>query len=222
MAQETMTGMMEQRSFRQMTTGGSTGVMLGGVAAVVLAILGLAGVAPHYLVTSAAIALGIAMLFEGGLIASEYTKVLNTGAETSALAGTQLGGGLSGEALAGIAAIVLGILALVFVKPEVLVSVAAIVLGGGLIFGSGVMSRLNVVKIDASSDPDTAKQVARSAVSTAGGLQVLVGLSAVVLGILALISLAPLTLDLIAMLVVGSSFMLSGGAVTSRVLSYFS
>ena len=218
---ETMTGTHEQRTFKELTFGGSTSVMTGGAAAGVLAIVALAGVAPEYLVAVAAIALGVAMLLEGGFIASEYGKILNGGGESGRRAKIELGGGLSGEALAGVASIVLGVLALLGVVPAVLVSIAAIVLGAGQMFGSGITSRLNALKIDASSEHETAKQVASEAMTAATGLQLLVGLAAVVLGILALVGLEPLTLDLVAMLALGSSFLLSGGAIAGRVLSYF-
>jgi hypothetical protein len=64
----------EQRVFKELTFGGSTSVMLGGAGAGVLAILGLAGVAPTYLVATSAIVLGVAMLFEGGFVVAEYGK----------------------------------------------------------------------------------------------------------------------------------------------------
>lgn len=218
---ETMTGTHERNTFKELTFGGSTSVMTGGAAAGVLAILALAGVAPGYLVAIAAIALGVAMLFEGGFVAAEYGRILNAGSNNGRLAKVELGGGLSGEALAGVAGIVLGILALLGVVPAVLISIAAIVLGAGQMFGSGITSRLNALKIDVSSEHETAKQVASEAMTAATGLQLLVGLAAVVLGILALVGLEPLTLDLVAMLALGSSFLLSGGAIAGRVLSYF-
>ena len=218
---ETMTGVHEQSAFKELTFGGSTSVLTGGAAAAVLAILGLAGVAPGYLVAISVIALGVAMLFEGGFVAAEYGKILSRASDEGRKVKVELGGGLSGEALAGVASIALGVLGLLGVVPEVLIPIAAIVLGAGQMFGSGVVSRLNSLKIDASSEHETAKQVASEAMSAAAGLQVLVGLAAVVLGILALVGLAPLTLNLVAMLALGSSFLLSGGAIAGRVLSYF-
>lgn len=218
---ETMTGTHEQTTFNELTVGGPMSVITGGAAAGVLAIVALAGVEPEYLVAVAAIALGVAMLFEGGFVASEYGRILNGSSSNGDATKVELGGGLSGEALAGVATIVLGILALIGVVPAVLVSVAAIVLGAGHIFGSGVSSRLNALKISASGEQEAAKQVASDAMTAATRLQLLVGLAVVVLGILALVGIAPLTLDLVAMLVLGSSFLLSGGSIAGRVLSYF-
>lgn len=206
---------------KELTLGGSGSAMLGGAAALVLAILGLAGVVPHYMLTIAGIALGVGLLFEGGFIAAEYRTILSASGATGTGAKTELGGGLGAEALAGIAAIVLGILALLNIVPQVLMSITAIVLGAGVMLGSGAMARLNSLKVETSATPETARQVAKDSMSAAAGLQVLVGLAAIVLGILGLIGLAPQTLALVAMLALGSSELLSGGAMTSRVLSYF-
>lgn len=210
-----------QSQVREMTLGGSSSAMLGGAAALVLSIIGLAGVVPHYMLTIAGIALGVGLLFEGGFIAAEYRTMLSASGATGAGAKAELGGGLGAEALAGIAAIVLGILALLDIVPLVLMSITAIVLGAGVMLGSGAMARLNSLKVETSTTHETAKRVAKDSMTAAAGLQVLVGVAAIVLGILALIGLAPQTLALVAMLALGSSELLSGGAMTSRVLSYF-
>ena len=212
--------MRTPQQLKELTLGGSSSAMLGGAAALILSILGLAGVAPHYMLSIASIALGAGVLFEGGFIAAEYGRILNLGgAETSAR--VELAGGLSGEALAGIAAIVLGILALLGVVPGVLMSIAAIVLGAGVTMGSGVIARLNALKIETSGNHETAQRLAKDAMSAAAGLQALVGLSAIVLGILALIGVAAQTLDLVAMLALGSSALVSGGSIVTRVLAFF-
>ena len=49
----------------------------------------------------------------------------------------------------------------------------------------------------------------------ATGAEALVGLAAVVLGILALVHFAPLTLTFVGMLVLGGSVLLSGSAMTT-------
>ncbi len=201
--------------------GGSSSETIAGVAAIVLSIIGLAGIAAHYMVTISAIALGAGLLFEGGFIAAEYSRLVSQVAPTGAAAKATLGGGLSAEALAGVAAVVLGILALLNIVPEILVSISSIVLGAGVMMGSGVLSSLNALKIETSGEHAVTKRVAHDAMTAAAGAQVLVGLSAIVLGILALIGIVPQTLNLVAMLALGSAVVLSGGAVVARTLSYF-
>ena len=50
----------------------------------------------------------------------------------------------------------------------------------------------------------------------ASGTQMLIGVTAIVLGILALIGVDPLTLSLVGLLAVGASILFSGSAVSGR------
>jgi len=202
---------------------GSTVEALGGLGVMILSIIGLAGHAVHYMLAISVIALGVVLLFQGASIAMEYRKLVwaSVDTETGSTEGVELGGGLSAQSLAGIATIVLGILGLLNIAPEILLSIAAIVLGAGAMLGSGAMSRLNALKVEANLRQETAKQVAREAATGTTGAQVLVGMSTIVLGILAVIGFAPPTLDLVATLALGSSVLLSGSAIAARMLTVF-
>ena len=90
-----------------------------------------------------------------------------------------------------------------------------------MIFGSGLVTRLNSLKIETSSEHDFAKRVAHEAVTAATGTDVLVGLAAAVLGVLALVGIAPMTLNLVAMLAMGSAVLLTGSALIGKMLSVF-
>jgi hypothetical protein len=116
---------------------------------------------------------------------------------------------------------VLGVLALLQVNPMTLEAISAIVLGASLVFSSGMLSRLNSLRIESSGEEEFAKHVARDAVTASVGTEVLVGLSAAVLGVLALVGIAPMTLILVALLAVGASILLSGTALVSRMLTLF-
>jgi hypothetical protein len=83
--------------------------------------------------------------------------------------------------IAGVAGIVLGILALLHLAPDVLAPVAVIVFGGALVLGRGV-GRMG---------------------------RIIVGVGATVLGILALLHLDPRTLTLIALIAVAGILLLS-------------
>jgi hypothetical protein len=153
-------------------------------------------------------------LFKAIAIAAEYPKLLSkTDASMSGL-----GGGISAEFLAGGAGIVLGILALLGLEFEPLTAIAVIVFGCGLIMGSSVVSRLNALKASASGADSTAQKVVGEIVSGAMGMQVLVGVSAVVLGILSLIGFEPLTLTLVALLAIGASSLLTGSAMSGKMM----
>ena len=66
-----------------------------------------------------------------------------------------------------------------------------------------------------------AKKIAHEAVSSASGVQMITGVAAITLGILALSGLQAMLLTLIAMLAVSVSDLLSGTAIGGRMLSIF-
>lgn len=197
---------------------GSTVEAVAGSAAVVLAILGLAGVSPAFLAAIATIAVGAALLSEGGAIATRYSELLSEITE-SGLDSAELGAGTTTEFMGGVAGIVLGILALLGVSRWPLLSVAAIVFGGSLLLGSTLVSELNRLTV-VTRMRSRGKQmdgVTREAVKAAVGTQVLVGLGAAVLGILGLIGISAHALTLVAFLSVGGAILFSGSALSARL-----
>jgi hypothetical protein len=105
------------------------------------------------------------------------------------------------------------------VAPVVLMPAAAIVFGGTLIFSSGISSRLDEMLIGRMGEDEIFKDVAREAVSASAGIQLLFGITAVTLGILALVGMAPMVLNLVALLSIGLSNLLSGTDISARMLS---
>lgn len=208
----------DERHVAEFATGGSTAEIVGGLAAVVLAILGLAHVAPRFMLTIATIAIGAALVFEGASIAAEYSGLLAR-ADESTMEPTEMGGGMTAEMAAGITGIVLGILALLGLEPMILTPAALIVFGTALAFGSGMVSRLNDLKIEMSGAHAPAQRVAREAMGASAGTQVLIGLGGVVLGILALVGTVPMVLTLVGLLSVGASVLLSGNAVSGWIVA---
>jgi hypothetical protein len=210
----------EDRHIAESVVSGTAAEIIGGVAAIVLTILGLAHVAPSLMLTIATIAIGVALVFEGGSIAAEYSRIISKTTENT-MQTVEMGGGMTAEMVAGIAGIVLGILALLGLDPLTLSASAVIVYGAALTLSSGMTSRLNDLKIEVSGAHRSAQRVAHEAVSAAAGTQVLIGLAAGVLGILALVGIAPTVLVLIALLAIGASLLFSGGAVGARLISLF-
>lgn len=202
----------------EVVAGGSIAEIVGGGGAVVLAILGLAGLAPFYMLAVGTIAVGAALLLAGGAVAVRHQKIAEETA-TSRTPSQMFSVGMTAEAFAGTVGIVLGILALLDVVPEILAPVAMIVFGGGLLIGSATTARLNALAADYESATETARRVARESVSAAAGVQVLVGTGAATLGILALIGMAPMTLSLVAILSVATSVLLSGTAVGGKMMA---
>lgn len=207
----------ETREEREKTAeavfGGTTAEAIVGLGAVVLAIIGLANMWPGYMASIATIAVGAALLFSGGAIAARYSHL----AEEVGAKG--IGGGLSGEILGGAAGIALGILALIGIMPATLTPVAVIVLGATLLIGSAATARLRYLSSLRMSE--RARNVTREAVEAASGTEVLVGIGAVVLGILALLGYMPRTLVLVGLLALGAAVLFSGSAVSSRMAAIF-
>lgn len=198
----------------ELLAAGSAVEAIGGAAAAVLAILGLAALFPMTLAAVATIAVGAALLAEGAAIAARFARVVGEAGETRREE-AELGGGMSAEFVGGATGITLGLLALLAVAPVTLTSVAVIVFGGALLLGSGANWRVSSAL--GTGDTQRGEEVARQAVSAASGAQVLVALASAVLGILALVGIASETLVLVALLSVGTTIVLSGSALTARL-----
>jgi hypothetical protein len=208
----------EEETSAEVLTGGSLAEAVCGIAAIVLAIVGLAGMYPIYLGSIAAIVVGVGLVLEGGAIGSRFSRLLGEiiGPRFSI---AELGGGMTAEFLSGATGIVLGILALLGIVSVPLLSVAAIVFGGALLLGAGATASLNCLIVEHHYHAhEAARRVAGAMVSGATGAQVLVGLAAVVLGIVALTGLYPLTLSLVAFLAVGGAVTISGLALSAKML----
>ncbi len=222
MAMENVTQvpLAEERKAMEYVAGGSLAEGVAGTGAIALSIIGLAGFMESWMISIATILVGVALLLEGSAIAARFTSLVSdTGG--GRLGYLEMGGGMTAEFTGGIAGIVLGILSLLGIHPMILVPIAAIVFGGTLLLGSGATTRLNDLHIEKACDKQEARHVARAAMRSATGVQVLIGLGSLTLGILAVVGMAPMTLGLVAMLGVGFSDLLSGSAISGRMLSAF-
>jgi hypothetical protein len=171
--------------------GGTSAELMGGIAAVVLAVIGIAGCAPSPMAGAATVAIGVAMLAQGASIAARWTDALR-----------RLAGGVGTEIFAGVVGIVLGVLALAGVIPQVLRPVAAIVIGTSLLLGSDAQPAL--VELDRD------RRRGREVVRASAGALLLAGVAAIVLGIVGLLGLGPeIVLSLVAMLSVGGALVLT-------------
>lgn len=188
--------------------------VFGGITVAILAILALAGIHPKLLSEIAAIIAGLTLFFEGGAVLAELDRVLSL----TNVAHERRGfvGGLSAEMLAGAAAAVLGILALFGIIGGGLVSIAVIVLGVGLLMGAGVLAELHALKLR-----DGAIVAGHGRIGLTASSQALVGLAAIVLGILSVIHIHQWTLAIIGLLVIGISTLLSETTVCHKMLSKF-
>jgi hypothetical protein len=103
--------------------------------------------------------------------------------------------------------------------PTVLIPAAAILYGAALLIGSTSAARLNNLGIISSEQEGSAMHdVAIEAAAAGAGAQMLAGLSAITLGILALVGYPWMALSLVAMLTLGATNLLGGFGMSSRLL----
>ncbi len=206
----------EERRTVESIIGGTVGGGVIAIAGAVLAIIGLADVYPRFLLAASTIAVGISFLLEGAAIATRLSDLLEDATE-GRVQMAELGTGTTAETLAGIVGIVLGILGALDVAPTTVLPIAAIVYGAAAILASGTNISLNDLVAMHHEEHARARRVIRQVVFATTGLQVLVGLGAIVLGIIALSGERPYTLSLVAMLAIAGAFLLSNTAIASRM-----
>jgi hypothetical protein len=205
-----------QRSIK-VVAGGSITEAICGAATVVLTIIGLAGVMPGTMASIATIAFGVALLAQGGALAARYSRLVHEITPHEWEARTELGGGMGAEFLAGGAGVVLGVLGLLGIGTATLIPIAVIVFGGALLLGSGVPADLGTLAEPAP--PERFVHIARQVTAAATGTHVLVGIAAIVLGIIALVGIEMSSVSLVALLVLGASVLFSATAVSTRLAS---
>lgn len=188
--------------------------------ATALSIIALTGMFPMMLVSIAMIGIGAAFLFEGAAIVSRMSDLVHEVTE-GRMQAAELGVGMTGETLAGLAGVALGVLSLFGIFPAILVPAAAIAFGAALVFGAGSNIRINHLTMLYRNEHPIAQRIAREAVYATTGLQVLAGLGAIALGVIALAGISPMILELVAMLVVSGAFLLSDTAVAGRMATIF-
>jgi hypothetical protein len=205
-----------KKAFSSMTVEGIIGI--GAVAAT---IIGLANVAPELLAAIACIAVGVALAFEGGAISARYSTLHGmeegyTNTDTSAH-----WGGTSILFLAGAVGIALGILSILRIVPMYLLPVSAIVFGSALILGSGTNARLCALEARHSQEFKSREKTIKNTAYASAGVELLVGIGTIVLGIVALNGVYPLVLSLVALLCIGTTNLLTGALIGGRMSSMF-
>ena len=209
----------ERQKSIKVVAGGSITEAICGAAVVVLAIIGLAGMGnmAGYMASIATIAFGVALLAQGGAIAARWSRLLQETAPAEWDTRSELGGGMGAEFLAGGAGVVLGILGLLGMGTATLIPIAVIVFGGALLLGSG--ATVDLSSLSGPAHNERFADISRQATVAASGAQVLLGIAAIVLGIIALVGIDPVVVTLVALLVLGASVLFSGTALSTRMAS---
>lgn len=208
-----------ERDVRRIETGGSIAEAVGGIAVGVLAIISLTEATPSVvLIPIAVIVLGIALLAEGSTIAAEFRRLMGVTVDASPV-GNMQAGGITLEFLAGVGLVVLGILALIGIATEILVAVSVITAGAAMVLRSGMLLEMSDLHNLMSGLPDVQRHLARSSTSGVVSIQVLCGIAAIVLGIIALVTVhfSPLLFGEIGLLVLAGAITFGSGLWTGSV-----
>jgi hypothetical protein len=204
---------MTERALVESANGEPLAEAIGGVVTVVLAILGLAHIVPNYLVPIAVIVFGAVLMTHGATLMSEYSQVAR------ANAAVHVSGGVSAVFLAGAAGIVLGILALLGIEATALTAIAVIAYGAVLVLSANSSLHLHALRtIRTEGQPE---MVGEDILTGSGGFLAMTGLSAVVLGILALAGFDPAILVLVSLLAMGATIVFTGTAFAGVMLTFF-
>jgi hypothetical protein len=175
MAVEAISPARVHEQVRQWEHTALTTELLLAIGAVVLSILGIIGVFPPDLAAIAVIGLGTILLFQGGNVILHYRELLDEAGATNLVSASAVSRGITAEFLAGMAGIVLGILALLRIVPMTLLSVAVITYGATLMLTSGESVWLTSF---VAKDNAIMRQLMHCMSLAAAGAQVLAGLAA--------------------------------------------
>jgi hypothetical protein len=217
-----MTMTQTESTAATVSTYGGFADAFGGIATIVLAIIALAGVNTAVMVPIAVIVFGAALLIQGGALLSEHARIILPTEAGLASAEQFSGGSLSAVFLVGASGIVLGVLALLGIAAETLSAVAIIAFGAALIMTSNSVRELYVARraVMRAGMHNASELVAGEMASGSAGVQLLAGLTAVVLGILAVAGTNPPVLILSALIVLGATVLLSGSTLSGMVMGF--
>lgn len=181
-----------------------------GIAVVVLAIIALAGVSSSALVSIATIIVGVGLMVQGFNSAAENSRGLPA-------AIPEFGGEVMVDCLAGGTGIVLGILALIGISTGYLLNAALIIFGAALLL-SGALAMRGPVATPLGAE---ATMVAYRGSPAAGGMEMLIGVAAVVLGILSFVLPHAGVLTMVGFIAVGAALLLVSATFGSAMLRVF-
>ncbi len=213
-----------ENTLQEAATYGGLVDAIGGIATIVLAIIALTGVHDMTLAGIATIVFGVALLIQGGTMLTEYTRMSSPLAMSAMGEETGSGGGLSALFLVGIAGIVLGVLALLNIYAQTLISIAVIAFGAGLLLSSNSVwhlyrSKRNAHRLGATQAASSGEIFASEMAAGSAVMQSLAGLAAGILGILAVTGTAnPAILALVGLLVLGTTVLLTGSSLSAMVM----
>jgi hypothetical protein len=194
---------------------------IGGVATVIVAILGLAGLYAPILVVIATILFGVTLLIHGNTMVSEYARISVLIGRDSPINAFNASA-RSAVVLLGAGGIALGVLALLDFNSAVLTPIATIMFGVGLALSSVSAWHLDVLRrASASGEQSQRDLIVNQMAFDSIGIQVFGAFAAVLLAVLAASGASnDLTFNLAALLVLGSALVLKSGSLNAILFGF--
>jgi hypothetical protein len=190
-----------------------------GIATIVLAVIALAGISVAPLASIVTIVIGVGLMAQAFNSAAERFKAIPVGS-TSTAQPTGVGGEVMVDVSTGITGVVLGILALVGINAVHLVPAALIVFGGALLL-SGALEMVPTTVPVASTTGEQVRIASYQASAATGGLEIMVGIAAIVLGILSLIFMSSWVLVLVGFIAIGAAMLMVSATFSGAVTRLF-
>jgi hypothetical protein len=186
-----------------------------GIAVIVLAVIALAGTSTGALASIVTIVVGVGLIVQAFNSAAENSKVMAANAAPI----PDLGGEVVVDGLSGVTGIILGVLALVGINPPYLVPSALIVFGGALLLSGAIGVPPRAAQ---STAPGGQTQVVSyHSSAAASGVEILIGIAAIVLGILSLIFVSSWVLALVGFIAVGAALLMVSATFSGTMMRLF-
>ncbi len=212
------TPLREPLWFMSLVVAGATIGSIWALGALVLATVGLSGVAAIYTLPVAAIVVGLAFLTLGGI--DRFWAGMFPFAEGETRRDRLIfTGGIWAVIVAGLVGIILGVVNLTHFTDPRFVGLGIIVLGLGLLCHSEVMRRVSRFPYHGVEGRQLRGPAAINALTVAPLRDFLVGLASVILGVLAIFSIAPAALGFVALLAMGVAMVATTSTVCSATLA---
>jgi len=186
-----------------------------GIAVIVLAVIALAGTSSGTLASIVTIVVGVGLMVQAFNSAADNSKVTTANATPI----PDLGGEVLVDGLSGITGIILGILALVGINPPYLVPSALIVFGGALLLSGAIGLPATTSQSAVPGGQTQVVSYQRSA--AASGMEILIGIAAIVLGILSLIFVGSWVLALVGFIAVGAALLMVSATFSATMTRLF-
>lgn len=190
-----------------------------GIATIVLAVIALAGISPTAFASIITIVIGVGLMVQAFNSAAERSKAIPANL-ASAAQSVEVDGAVMVDVITGITGVVLGILALVGINAAHLAPAALIVFGGALLLSGALEMMPRTVPVASTTGGQV--QIASYVGSAAtGGLEIMVGIAAIVLGILSLIFMSSWVLVLVGFIAIGAAMLMVSATFSLAVTRLF-